>query len=306
MELKTALDAFLRSRQAIACMPHTIEGYQLALGMLMRFLEIRGVTETEDIDTPILLDYMAWTHQRGVSAATLNTYRMRMGVFVNWCNLMGYCQPDLMKAIPKARERHHIRKTHTQEEVQALLKAASDAVLWHPWDAQEMTAMLLLLLDIGLRASEICSLDVGDLDGELIKVRGKGDNERWVRISEMTRKALEHYLEMRRQPSGDAPLFINRGFGRNYVERGSRIGVHALYQRIKRLGKRAGIPTNPHRWRHTFAAFALRNGANVKALQHFLGHSSLMTTDNYLRGFGYEDAAREHKTFTPVGALMRH
>ncbi len=146
--------------------------------------------------------------------------------------------------------------------------------------------MLLLLLDTGLRASEVCSLDVGDLDGELIKVRGKGDRDRFVRISEMTRKALEHYLEMRRQPSGDAPLFINRGFGQNYHARGTRIGVHALYQRIKRLGKRAGISTSPHRWRHTFAAFALRNGANVKALQDFLGHSSLMTTDNCLRGFG--------------------
>ena len=306
MELKTALDAFLRSRQAIACTEQTLETYRQELRMLMRFLEAREIAETEELAAPILLDYMAWTHQRGVSAATLNAYRQRMAVFVNWCGLMGYCRPDLMKAVPKARERHYIRKTHTQEEVQALLRTAADAVLWHPWDAQEMTATLLLLLDTGLRASEICSLDVGDLDGELIKVRGKGGNERWVRISEMTRKALEHYLEMRRQPTADAPLFINRGFGRNYGERGTRIGVPALYQRIKRLGKRAGIATSPHRWRHTFAAFALRNGANMKSLQHFLGHASLTTTDNYLRGFGYEDAAREHKTFTPVGALLRH
>ncbi len=306
MELKTALGAFMRSRQAIACTESTMEGYRQELGMLLRFLEARGVTEMEGIDTPALLDYMAWTHQRGVSATTLNSYRMRMGVFVNWCGLMGYCRPDLMKAVPKARERHYIRKTHSQEEVQALLKAAADPALWHPWDAQEMTAMLLLLLDTGLRAGEICSLDVGDLDGELIKVRGKGDRDRFVRISEMTRKALEHYLEMRRQPTAAAPLFVNRGFGRNYGERGTRIGQSALYQRIRRLGQRAGIATNPHRWRHTFAAFALRNGANVKALQHFLGHSSLMTTDNYLRGFGYEDAAREHKMFTPVGALLRH
>ncbi len=306
MELQTALDAFMRSRQAIACTESTMENYHQDLGMLMRFLEARGVAETDEITVPALLDYMAWTHQRGVSAATLNAYRQRMAVFVNWCGLMGYCRPDMMRAVPKARERHYIRKTHTQEEVQALLKEAADPVLWHPWDAQEMTAMLLLLLDTGLRASEVCSLDVGDLDGELIKVRGKGDRDRFVRISEMTRKALEHYLEMRRQPTADAPLFINRGFGQNYHARGTRIGVHALYQRIKRLGKRAGISTSPHRWRHTFAAFARRNGANVKALQHFLGHSSLMTTDNYLRGFGYEDAAREHKAFTPVGALLRH
>ena len=306
MQIQAALEAFMRSRQAIACTEHTMEGYRQELRMLLRFLEARGVTEMEEIDVPALLDYMAWTHERGVSRATLNTYRQRIGVFLNWCGVMGYCRPDMIRSVPRARERHYIRRTHTQEEVQALLRTAADSALWHPWDAQEMTATILLMLDTGLRASEVCGLDVGDLDGELIKVRGKGDKERWVRISEMTRKALEHYLEMRRQPSAEAPLFINRGFGQNYHARGTRIGQHALYQRIKRLGQRAGIATYPHRWRHTFAAFALRNGANMKALQHFLGHSSLAVTDNYLRGFGYEDAAREHKTFTPVGALLRH
>ena len=85
MEIQTAYDAFMRSRQAIACTESTMEGYRQELGMLLRFLWVRGVTEIEDIDTPALLDYMAWTHQRGVSAATLNSYRMRMGVFVNWC-----------------------------------------------------------------------------------------------------------------------------------------------------------------------------------------------------------------------------
>jgi site-specific recombinase XerD len=307
VDIDAAIRAFLNSRRATACSEATVRMYTHELpGLFLRFLQARGLTETGEVTVPVVLDYLAWTHGRGVNANTLNSYRMRVCVFLNWCGTMGWCQPDIARSIPKARTRYYLRKTHTQEEVQQLLTAASNPSLFHPWDAQEMTAMLVLLLDTGMRAGELCGLNVGDVDGELIKLHGKGDNERLVRISELTRECVERYLEMRRQPSPDAPLFINRGFGANYHARGLRMGPHAIYQRIRRLGEKAGIPTHPHRWRHTFAAFAVRNGANLKALQHFLGHSSLNTTDNYLRGFGFEDAARAHKTFSPVGALMQH
>jgi integrase/recombinase XerD len=213
-----------------------------------------------------------------------------------------------MKAVPKPRPRFYMRRTHTQEEVQALLKAANEPRLYHPFDSQELTSMILLLLDTGIRLGELVGLTVGDLNGEdgLIRVRGKGDKERLVRISELTRKAFVEYLDMRRFVTPEQPLFLSRGSGNNMHRRGGPITDRAVYQRIRRLGKFAGIPTSPHKWRHTFAVFATRNGANVKALQHFLGHSALQTTDNYLRGFGYEDAARDHARFSPVDALMKH
>jgi len=176
-----AIDAFLNSRRATACSDATIRMYEAELrGLFSRFLAARGLTEMAEVTVPVVLDYLAWTHSRGVNANTLNSYRMRVCVFLHWCGTMGWCQPDIPRSVPKARARYYLRKTHTQEEVQQLLQAASNPSLFHPWDAQEMTAMLVLLLDTGMRAGELCGLNVGDVDGELIKLHGKGDRERLV------------------------------------------------------------------------------------------------------------------------------
>lgn len=307
MLISEAIDHFLYSREAVACTPATVRTYRHELvSLFSRFLEAVDVRETQEISASLLVDYLGWTHARGVNANTLNAYRMRVCVFVGWLGAQGYCPLDIPKSVPKARPRHYLRRTHTAEEVAQILRAANNPDLFHPFDSQELTSLILLLLDTGLRAGEVCALNVGDLDGELIKVRGKGEKERWIRISDLTRKALQEYLDMRRFVASESPLFVNRGYGVNYDRRGGRLGERGLYQRIRRLGERAGVPTHPHRWRHTFAAFAVRNGANTKSLQHFLGHTSLQTTDNYLRGFGYQDAARDHKTFSPVAAMMQH
>jgi integrase/recombinase XerD len=128
-----------------------------------------------------------------------------------------------------------------------------------------------------------------------------------VKISALTRRAFDSYFEMRKPKGPEEPLFVARGWGAQYFTNGQRMTERALYQRIRRLGQRAGVATSPHKWRHTFAAFAVRNGANVKALQLFLGHSQLQTTDNYLRGFGFEDAVNEHQAFSPVkGMFQQH
>jgi site-specific recombinase XerD len=307
MLISQAIDSFLYSREAIACAEQTVVTYRHELTSLFgRFLEAAEVRETEKISADLLVRYMNWTHARGVSANTLISYRQRLLVFVNWCGAQGYCAPDIARSVPKPRRREYLRKTHTQAEVQEILRTANDPALYHPFDSQELTALVLLLLDTGLRAGEVCGLNVGDLDAELVRIRGKGDRERLVCISPLTRKALGEYLDMRRFVSPESPLFINRGLGSNYARRGGRLTTRAVHQRIKRLGERAGIATHPHRWRHTFSAFALANGANLKALQHFLGHTSVQTTDLYLRGFGYQDAALAHKTFSPVAAMMQH
>jgi len=308
--INDAYNEFIRSREAMACTFHTLETYRHELGpksMLQRFMAARGAFEIEELTGPVLTEYLAWYRDRGVSANTLASIRIRFGVLMNWCGAMGYCPDGIMQRVPRPRVRQFIRRVHTEDEVKRMIETASDQRLYHPFDGQELTFMLLLLLDTGLRLGEVAALNVGDLDGELIKIRGKGEKDRLIMISEPTRKSLEAYLQLRQPVHPDQPLWLNRGYGRNHHLRGLRVTDRGIYQRIKRLGQQAGIQTSPHRWRHTFAVFAVKNGANLKALQLFLGHSSLQTTDNYLRGFGFQDAAREHKVFSPVQRMvMQH
>lgn len=307
MDIENAISQFLRSREAMGCTAHTMETYNREQGGLFRkWLHLQDVRDTEQFTAQLLTEYLAWYRDRGVSTNTLVSIRRRIATFITWCGVMGYAQPDLMAKVPKPRASQFIRRVHTEQEVHRILETASDQRLYHPFDGQELVAILLLLLDTGLRKSELAKLNVGDLDGELMQIRGKGEKDRLIMISTPTRQALDAYLKLRTSLHPEQPLFLNRGYGRNHHLRGCRVTGSAIYQRLRRLGQAAGVATSPHRWRHTFAFLAVKNGANLKALQLFLGHSSLTTTDNYLRGFGFQDAAREHKVFSPVGAMMRH
>jgi site-specific recombinase XerD len=156
-------------------------------------------------------------------------------------------------------------------------------------------AIILTLLDTGIRASELCSIKVIDLDfkNKQITVNGKGDKERVLEISSRTAQLIWRYLITRSSELPDkAPLFAG-DFDLPLTRSG-------LLQLIKRIGKRAGVPNaHPHRFRHTFAINFLRNGGNIYALQELLGHSSLDMVKHYL-ALSNQDCAAVHRMASPV------
>jgi integrase/recombinase XerC len=152
-----------------------------------------------------------------------------------------------------------------------------------PWLAARDAAMLELLYGSALRVSELCSLDLAALDlraGEL-RALGKGKKERIVPVGQPARDALERYLPRRAEhlgPHAEAArgaLFVNKDGGRLSVRM-----VQKLVARYGQLG--AGRPDlHPHALRHSAATHMLEGGANLRAIQEFLGHSSLSTTQTY-------------------------
>ena len=131
-------------------------------------------------------------------------------------------------------------------------------------------ALILLMIDTGMRLSEVASLNLADVD--LIEGRcrviGKGSRERLVPIGRRTRKALRAWTSVRRpSPAANSPLFV--------APRGSRLSARGIHQLVRRLARRAGIETrcSPHVLRLTFARAFLTNGGDVFSLQRILGHS---------------------------------
>lgn len=142
-------------------------------------------------------------------------------------------------------------------------------------------AVILTLLDTGIRVSELCSANIKDLDmdsGRLF-VTGKGNKSRYVYLGKVSRQSLWTYLVERypdHKPFPEDPLFLDR----NNLNRLTRQGVLEL---IRRIGNRAHVENvHPHRFRHTFAIEFLRNGGNVFELQQLLGHSNLETAKKYV------------------------
>jgi len=180
----------------------------------------------------------------------------------------------------------------SQEVVEKLLRAcnAPEIRVRHgkeykavPCNAKRNKAMLMMLLDTGMRASELCDLTIGNVDFDLNRVyiaSGKGDKARYVYMGRMCQNALWKYL-LERFPNADPPPREPLFAARNGFHHLTRNGLRLM---IEHLGKQIGVDgIHPHRFRHTFAIQFLRNGGNIFELQQLLGHSSLDMVRNYVR-----------------------
>jgi integrase/recombinase XerC/integrase/recombinase XerD len=144
-------------------------------------------------------------------------------------------------------------------------------------------AMLELVYSCGLRAQELIDLDLGsvDFEGERVRVEGKGGKTRMVPVGEPAQRALRRYLERARGAlvgTGDEPaLFVSKS--------GLRLHPSDLRRRLEIWVREAAIAggVSPHALRHSFATHLLEGGADLRAIQELLGHSSLSTTQIYTR-----------------------
>ena len=163
-------------------------------------------------------------------------------------------------------------------------------------------SILLLLLDTGLRISELVNITMEDLDlsHNCIKVLGKGNKWRIVPTSKLTRKETLRYVNLFRPklcPAESAYLFPTAD--------GAHISVNSVQQFLRRLAGRSGLShvrVSPHVFRHTFATQAIANGANVFALKEIMGHATLQTTMKYTH-LQPHDLQLQHATFSPVAKL---
>ena len=154
-------------------------------------------------------------------------------------------------------------------------------------------AMFLLMAATGLRISEVCGLSVCDVsdadekDWKALRVVGKGQKERVVHVSPDVWAVVMAYLSRRQdQLEESAPLFAAtpRAKPVKPMAKDARLSDSSVYERFKRLAKKAGLPTecSPHSLRHWFACEADAAGASVEAIRLALGHAGLGTTQKYL------------------------
>jgi integrase/recombinase XerC len=174
--------------------------------------------------------------------------------------------PKLPKSLPKAltvpEARQAITATGEMEE--------------RPWVAARDMAVLSLCYGAGLRIAEALALTRGDLEGETLRVTGKGGKIRLVPLITPVRRAIELYLELcpfRAWP--EEPLF--RGV------RGGILSPRLIQLRLAQLRGALGLPPSatPHALRHSFATHLLGRGGDLRAIQELLGHASLSTTQIY-------------------------
>lgn len=284
--LSQAVDGFLMARRADGYSPQTLEQYKWALDMFIQFVDkpLRQVA-IED-----LRSFMASVQNNpNLSSASVFHIWKSIRAFYKWTSAEGLSdRPD--KLLVKPRYAYREIQPLTEAEIKALLKAIDrtkpSTGKREPFTMPRSTAhrdraILLLLLDTGLRASELCRLTVKDIDlqNAAITVRpfmsGIKSRPRIIPIGNVAKKALWRYLTVRNTEYKGDELFFSR--------EGHPLHRDSLRKLLVRLGERAGVPNvHPHRFRHTFAIQYLRNGGDIFTLQRILGHTTLSMVQHYL------------------------
>jgi integrase/recombinase XerD len=273
-----AIQAFLDAAWAESGLSRqTLDSYRRDLEGIARWRDGRG-GGLPAADRAVLFDYLAWRSRNGYSprsnARLLSAlraffaHRVRSGARgEDPTALLG--PPKLPRLLPKALG---------ESQVEGLLAAPDVA---SPSGLRDR-AMLELMYACGLRVSELVNLPATavNLRQGVLRVTGKGSKERLVPLGEEAQHWLERYLaQARPQLAGKralASLFLNAN--------GEAPSRQQFWQLVKRYAVVAGIDpakVSPHGLRHSFATHLLNHGADLRALQMLLGHSSLSTTQIY-------------------------
>ena len=256
----------------------TIEAYGRDLSDYASFLKGRGISSAAQADRGDLAAYEADLMERGFAASSVKRRLSAIKGLYRYLvreERIPKSPADLI-AVPKAPER--LPDVLSIDQVTRLL---SQPVGDKPTDIRNRT-LLEVLYGCGLRASELCDLNLGDvaLDEGYLRVTGKGGKDRVSPISGAAARALSRYLTEARpelesaRGKSQGAVFLNA--------RGGRITRQSVHKIVARAGLSIGIENlHPHTLRHSFATHLLEGGADLRAIQEMLGHSDISTTQIY-------------------------
>jgi tyrosine recombinase XerC len=256
---------------------NTLAAYDIDLRKMAEFLVSQGISETSAVNSRNLLDFIRNEGESGIRSSTLERRIAAVRSLFRFLFRVGYLGSDPSTLLSAPRKEKRLPSVLDRSEVLRLLESGkTDNPL-----AVRNRAILLLLYAAGLRVSELCSLDLSDIDYRdgLVTVTGKGRKPRMVPIGETATGTVRNYLSWRRElstPGGNlTALFLTKS-GKRIQERMVR---YILSAAIGELSIQKHV--SPHTLRHTFATHLLENGAGIRAIQEMLGHASLSTTQKY-------------------------
>jgi integrase/recombinase XerD len=257
---------------------NTLESYGADLRRFVDFLEENRIA-LRDFARPQLLAYLTELREGGLSARSTSRHLSALRSFFRFLVREGHAKANPVAEARSPRLGRPLPKYLTVTQVTRLLEAP-DRVRATAEGIRDK-AMLTLMYASGLRASEVVTLRMENIDPHagFLRVFGKGSKERVVPVAEAALAALQEYLETAR------PRFLKKKVsGVLFLSRlGKPITRQTLWNRIRYWALQAGIDEriSPHTLRHSFAGHLLAGGADLRAVQAMLGHADIATTQIY-------------------------
>lgn len=282
------IEAFLVDRKAANVSPGTLRTYRAKLALWVKFCDSQLVNRVGQITPDTIRRYLLWLGETHNQGGVHGCYRV-LKTFLLWywgeTDQEGNCPIAKVKA---PRLRNEPLEPADLKDVEQLIKTCDS----DPPGLRDK-AMLLVLLDTGARASELCSLDLDDVDlqaGSLMIRQAKGGKYRSAFLSRTTRRAVRAYVKAR--TDNHPALWLTR--------RGERLTYWGLRQVVERRAVEAGIKrVTLHSFRRAFAITMLRGGVDIYSLQELMGHADLQVLRRYLKQTG-DDLRTAHAKGSPV------
>lgn len=256
--------------------PHTVRAYDGDVAALLTHAASLGITSPDQIDLSVLRSWLARLRAAGTARGTLARRGSAARTFTAWAHRRGLmpADPGALLATPKGHRT--LPEVLRPDEAARLVSVEGDG----PEELRDRVA-LELLYATGVRVSELCGLDVDDVDParRLVRVLGKGRKERSVPYGVPAQQALDRWL------SEGRPQWVGTRSGAALLlgVRGGRVDPRTVRTLVHR--RLAGVPgapdLGPHGLRHSAATHLLEGGADLRSVQELLGHATLATTQIY-------------------------
>ena len=260
--------------------PNTIRAYSSDLSELLEHLSHLGRTETEQVTLEDLRDWLYRVTAAGAAKSSVARKSASVRSFTGWLERSGFHSEDLGQRLRSPKTGRSLPKVVSRGSLDEVFTAIAAGVQTGNPDRLFDSVVFELLYATGIRVSELTGLNLGDIDysRRLLRVTGKGNKQRMVPYGEPAAAALELWIQKGRphfqtDATDDALLISSRG---------KRVNVRVVYGLVsKLLGQTQAGALGPHALRHTAATHLLDGGADLRAVQELLGHSSLGTTQIY-------------------------
>ena len=290
LQIAQAFDFYKLDAQARLVTKSTLRTYDDRIKPFVNWCKLQQVTSLADIKPATVRTYIVHLNNRKLSDYTINGVGRALRAWFNFCVREKLISESPMATVKVPRPGKRILPALNTADIKKLLDVCQ---------TERDEAIILFLLDTGCRATELISLNCGDIDnktGTVLVRQGKGKKDRIVYVGAKTRKQLFRYLIHREKPADNDPLWLSE-------RRDSRLTTAGLRQLLLRLGRHASVGrVSPHVFRRTFAISSLRNGMSIYHLQRLMGHADIDVLKQYL-DLVESDAKAAHEKYGVVDNL---
>lgn len=268
---------YLRLEQSLS--DNTIDAYCHDIELFRQHLEDNGNSlSITDITHNNIENFLAKLYDLGISSSSQARILSGLKSFYRYLLQEKICEEDPTLLVSFPTIGRHIPEVLSYEEIVKMLEVIDLSQQF----GHRNKAIIEVMYGCGLRVSEVISLNISDIyvKDEFVRIIGKGDKERLVPIGKKTLKELMLYTRGERLHQDIKPKFSDKVF---ISARGTSLTRQSVFLLVKSLAEKAGVKKtiSPHTLRHSFATHLLEGGADLRAVQQMLGHSSISTTEIY-------------------------